>query len=130
MAWNASIMSSSHTERTGFCRDASGANRWRHHHAPQHFSTVAIITLSKRCYCQGELSNSEMNHMDMSSRIIEGLMHRVALDWCVCVCVCVARPHHLVRTFLLELCFLDFDRPCSGPWTEWKFGEWTFWVSN
>ena len=41
-----------------------------------------------------------------------------------------ARPHHLVRTFLLELCFLDFDRPCSGPWTEWKFGEWTFWVSN
>lgn len=26
--------------------------------------------------------------------------------------------------------FLDFDRHCSGPWTEWKFGEWTFWVSN
>ena len=19
---------------------------------------------------------------------------------------------------------------CSGPWTKWKFGEWTFWVSN
>src|SRR4029434_9411848 len=26
--------------------------------------------------------------------------------------------------------FLNFDRHCSGPWTEWKFGEWTFWVSN
>ena len=26
--------------------------------------------------------------------------------------------------------FLDFDSHCSGPWTEWKFGEWTFWVSN
>src|SRR4029434_1719282 len=26
--------------------------------------------------------------------------------------------------------FLGFDRHCSGHWTEWKFGEWTFWVSN
>ena len=26
--------------------------------------------------------------------------------------------------------FLDFDSHCSGPWTEWKFGEWTFWVSK
>ena len=32
--------------------------------------------------------------------------------------------------FFVGVMFLDFDRHCSGPWTEWKFGEWTFWVSN
>src|SRR4029434_8248385 len=36
---------------------------------------------------------------------------------------------HSLNVFV-GVMFLDFDLHCSGPWTEWKFGEWTFWVSN
>src|SRR4029434_6936960 len=41
-----------------------------------------------------------------------------------------ARPHHLLCSLnvFVGVMFLNFDRHCSGPWTEWKFGEWTFWV--
>ena len=46
------------------------------------------------------------------------------------------RPDHITVCAYVSLkvfvgvMFLDFDCHCSGPWTEWKFGEWTFWVSN
>ena len=46
------------------------------------------------------------------------------------------RPDHITfcaygsLNVFVGVMFLDFDRHCSGPWTEWKFGELTFWVSN
>ena len=41
-----------------------------------------------------------------------------------------ARPNQLWCIVFVGVMFWDFDRHCSRPWTECKFGEWTFWVSN